>query len=74
MGKDYRHGKVNRSHFDMDGYDGVHKLQKYDRDKTRKQNKFNMNHLEVVSEETGDDFAGGPDGFVPVTEEMTTEE
>lgn len=45
MGKDYRHNNKNRGQqFDDDGF---HKLQKYDRDKTRKQNKVNLNHFDV---------------------------
>lgn len=48
MGKDYRHNNKNRGQqFDDDGFDGFHKLQKYDRDKTRKQNKVNLNHFDV---------------------------
>lgn len=50
MGKDYRHKTKNRIHqFDEDGYDGEHKLQKYDREKTRKQNKLNLNHVDIDS-------------------------
>lgn len=48
MGKDYKHKIKNKiCQFGDDMCVREHKLQKYDRYKTRKQNKINLNHISI---------------------------
>jgi hypothetical protein len=55
MGRDYRH-KTKKSERSEDGYEMFkeRKLDSYDRNKGRKQNKINLNHFQI--EEDDDSF------------------
>lgn len=58
MGKDYRHkdryfdGDDGYQIDDADDYDILKKI--YDRDKNRKQNKININHLDISDDKIDD--------------------
>lgn len=52
MGRDYRH-RGNKPEKFEDGYEMFkdRKLESYDRNKNRKQNKINLNQFDVIEEE-----------------------